>query len=411
MIDKLVSMKIIGGGAVFGVLAAGAVTTQDTTRLTSAAKIVTVAVGTSTPTTLQTAVTPARVATYSINAAAPSIISNNISSVKTQDTSNPSRSLKADQSGLLPLPGVNISGGEFGRVPGRPGYDYDYPNASEIDYIAAQGFKMVRIPFRWERLQPVINGALSTNDIKALIKSTDYALSKGLVVVLDMHDYASRRPNPTSVERYKVGSAEVPASAFSDAWLKIAGNYRGNNNVWLGLMNEPNGLPGATWWPTVQQTVVDLRQQGMTNKLLVPGISWTGAHSWIKSGNAAFASTFKDPGANYAFEVHQYLDKDSSGTKATCSVGSAQRVDAVLQWAKDQNVKLFFGEIGAGPDETCKREYANMLAKLDNSQAVIGWTAWGAGKWWKEDYMFRLNPLNGNVTSHMQMLKEAMANR
>lgn len=409
MIVKLVSIKFIGGGALVGALAAGAIATQDTTHLTNAAN--TAAVSAITATTLKTAVTPAIVASSNVGASVPTITSTNYTSVKAQDTSNQSSSLQTEQAAPLPLSGVNISGGEFGKVPGRLGYDYAYPNESEIDYIAAQGFKMVRIPFRWERLQPVLNGALSTGDIKALTKATDYALSKGLVVVLDMHDYASRLPNPTSIAKSKVGSAEVPASAFSDAWLKIAGNYRGNNNVWLGLMNEPNGLPAATWWQAVQQAVVDLRQQGMTNKLLVPGISWTGAHSWIKSGNAAFASTFKDPSANYAFEVHQYLDNDSSGTKGTCSVGSAQRVDAVLQWAKDQEVKLFFGEIAAGPSETCKTEYANMLTKFDNSQAVIGWTAWGAGKWWKEDYMFRLNPLRGAMTSHMQMLQTAMEER
>lgn len=408
MINKLVSIKIIGGVATVG-LAAGAVATQNTTGLTSATTTVAATSGSSTA--LQTAVTTTASASSGGSTMPSSPVTSSSTAIKPQDASTQSLSLQNAQAVPLPLPGVNLSGGEFGTVPGRLGFNYTYPSTSDIDYIAAQGFKMVRIPFRWERLQPVLNGALSTADVTALTKATDYALSKGLVVVLDMHDFARRRPNPTSVAAATVGSADVPVAAFADAWVRIAGKYRGNNNVWLGLMNEPNGVSTASWWQTVQQTAIVLRNQGVNNKLMIPGIYWTAAHNWVQSGNAAFASTFKDPGENYAFEVHQYLDSDSSGTKPTCVVGAARRVDAVLAWAKVQKVRLFFGEMGAGPDDTCKIEYGNMLAKIDKSQVAVGWTAWGAGSWWNQAYIFRLSPIGGAMTSHMQMLRTAMANR
>ena len=37
---------------------------------------------------------------------------------------------------------------------------------------------------------------------------------------------------------------------------------------------------------------------------------------------------FQDPGQNFAFEVHQYVDDDFSGTKANCSRGN-DAVDAL----------------------------------------------------------------------------------
>ena len=308
--------------------------------------------------------------------------------------------------------GVNISGGEFGKTPGRIGYDYGYPNSTEINYYKAQGFKIVRIPFKWERLQPELFGALSNADRTALKNAVDYAVASDMVVVLDMHDYAARRPSPSAATRISVGTKDVPFAALTDAWSKIMADYTNDRGkVWVGLMNEPNGLPGADWWAGIQQVVNDLRKQSIKNKMLVPGVSWTGAHSWIKSGNAAFAEQFRDPLNNFAFEVHQYLDSGSSGTSPNCTPQSNQRVDAVLSWAERRNVKLFFGEMGAGPNDVCRTEYTAMLGKLNASPATIGWAAWGGGKWWNQTYMFRLAPLDGNPTPHMRMLTDNLPRR
>lgn len=300
------------------------------------------------------------------------------------------------------LGGVNISGGEFGKVPGRNGYDYSYPDTAEIDIYKKLGFKIIRIPFRWERLQPVLYGPLSAGDQAGLKKAVDYATSQGLTVVLDMHDYGARNVSGT---RMSLGSGMLSESTLVDAWTKIASDYQGNTQVWLGLMNEPGG-DMSDWWRIVQQLVIDLRGQRITNKVLVPGTSWTGAHSWLSSGNAVYAAKFMDPAANYAFEVHQYLDNDSSGTHANCSVGAGKRVDAVLNWAQQSGKKLFMGEMGAGPDSTCQAEYDGMIAKLNASPAVLGWTGWGGGKWWNTGYFLRLDPINGLATPHLQMLEK-----
>jgi endoglucanase len=59
------------------------------------------------------------------------------------------------------LLGVNLAGAEFGwNVPGVFGTDYTYPTHTEIDYYAAKGMSVVRLPFLWERLQHSENGPL-----------------------------------------------------------------------------------------------------------------------------------------------------------------------------------------------------------------------------------------------------------
>ena len=58
--------------------------------------------------------------------------------------------------------GVSLAGAEFGvekadfsnRNPGVYGQAYQYPQRHTIDYFAAQGLGLLRIPFRWERMQP-----------------------------------------------------------------------------------------------------------------------------------------------------------------------------------------------------------------------------------------------------------------
>ena len=52
--------------------------------------------------------------------------------------------------------------------------------------------------------------------------------------------------------------------------------------------------------------------------LMVPGNHWTGAHSWVSSDNDEIMGTITDSGNNFVFELHQYLDSDSSGRNENC---------------------------------------------------------------------------------------------
>jgi hypothetical protein len=54
--------------------------------------------------------------------------------------------------------GVNLAGAEFAadaaHLPGVYGTDYAYPGNAEITAMAARGHKVIRVPLRWERIQP-----------------------------------------------------------------------------------------------------------------------------------------------------------------------------------------------------------------------------------------------------------------
>ena len=75
--------------------------------------------------------------------------------------------------------GVNLAGGEFGKVPGTYATDYIYPAPANIDYFAQLGFNLIRVPIRWERLQPTLGASLAAADLELLSLVVEYAAAKG----------------------------------------------------------------------------------------------------------------------------------------------------------------------------------------------------------------------------------------
>src|SRR5687767_15871968 len=86
--------------------------------------------------------------------------------------------------------GVNLAGAEFGATPtpgnlGTYGSAYIYPNAAEVDYYIGKGMDTFRLPFRWERLQPTLNGSFSSAEFSRLNSFVSYATSKGAHVIIE----------------------------------------------------------------------------------------------------------------------------------------------------------------------------------------------------------------------------------
>ena len=195
--------------------------------------------------------------------------------------------------------------------------------------------------------------------------------------------------------------------------MRLADAFKDDERVWFGLMNEPTGISAAAWKAIAQSVTNAIRATGARNLLLVPGTDYSGAHSWVSSGNAEQMATFVDPGDNFAFEVHQYLDVDSSGKQGTCVAGAgASRLAPFIDWAKSvPGRRGFLGEFAAGDpnitgQEQCRAELKALLDTVESSGVFIGWTAWGGGLWWEPSYIFRLEPkdLSGPDTGYMKML-------
>ena len=116
------------------------------------------------------------------------------------------------------LLGVNLAGAEFGsNVPGVFGTDYTYPTHTEIDYYAAKGMSVVRLPFLWERVQRSENAPLDAVELARLDDVVSYATGKGLKIEIRAAQLRLRLPcidrkhaNTQCGLRGFVGQARVP---------------------------------------------------------------------------------------------------------------------------------------------------------------------------------------------------------
>jgi endoglucanase len=286
--------------------------------------------------------------------------------------------------------GINLAGAEFGSVGGGAhGTNYIYPSNDSIDYYASKGMEVIRLPFLWERVQPTQNGPLDQSELSRIESIVDYAASKGMNVVLDVHNYGEAWGG-------LIGS-DVPNSVFADFWGKMATHFKGDANVVFGLMNEPNQQSASQWIGSANAAIDAIRDAGATQHILVPGSYWDGAHSWVSSDNdTVVGNGVVDPLKNYSFEVHQYLDGNSSGTSASVvspTIG-VERLTEVTDWARSTGNKLFLGEFGAAQDGASLAALDNMLKYMEqNADVWSGATYWAGGPWWG-DYMFSVEPDN-----------------
>jgi len=321
--------------------------------------------------------------------------------------------------------GVNLSVAEFGQgnLPGTYNSDYTYPTQAEVDYFRNKGMNIFRLPFRWERLQQTTNAALNSTELGRLHGFVSAATAKGVYVIIEPHNFARYYPDPANFQSSAQGlvGSYYPDSVFSNFWWRVAGIYKTNDHVIFNLMNEPNAMPTEQWVSTANAAIAGIRAAGSTNLIHVPGNQWTGAHAWTANyygtANSIAMLDIVDPANNYVFEVHQYLDQDSSGTHAnigptattTDPTIGATRLVAFTTWLRNHSKRGFLGEfavanstIGSTTNLVGDEAITNMLGYIQaNADVWEGWTWWAAGPWWN-NYMFTLEPINIGQPSQIE---------
>lgn len=292
------------------------------------------------------------------------------------------------------ITGVNLAGLEFNdrKLPGRLDHDYVAPTVEELDYYAGCGARAVRIPFLWERLEPRMGGEFDDAYWRLLSGLIEAAGARRMHLILDPHQYGRRRGEGGA--HVIAESAQVSGAQFAAFWRELARRCRGHGHVVFGLQNEPHDQDQATLARVHTGAIAAIRAAGARNLVLAPGSAWSGAHSWVSSGNAETARAVADPLGRMAYDVHQFLDHNSSGTNAGCVAGAgARRLAPFTLWARQHGKRGFLGEFGGGPSEGCARELSALLEYISRNRDVwLGWTCWAGGPWWDDDYPLSLEP-------------------
>lgn len=304
--------------------------------------------------------------------------------------------------------GVNLAGAEYGEGIGTYGKDYIYPSEKTVAYFAAKGMDTIRLPFKWERLQPQLGARLDGAELQRLRDAVTLIRKHGMRIVLDPHNYAYYGGK-------QIGSRDVPSFAFAEFWARLSVEFAGEKDVVFGLMNEPHDIAASDWLVAANAAIRAIRTVGANNLVLVPGTAWTGAHSWAADrpggSNATVMLGIEDPANNYAYEFHQYLDSDYSGTHTACdkAENAAAALLQVTDWLKTNGKRGFLGEFGAAANPQCLDGLENMLDVVAaNGDVWLGWTYWAAGDWWPADEPMNVQPTADGDRRQLQVLTKAI---
>ncbi|MFL9812012.1 glycoside hydrolase family 5 protein [Stutzerimonas sp. VN223-3] len=326
-------------------------------------------------------------------------------------TTTPSTGKGPAPANPIHLVGINLAGAEFGDQAGLPGryqIDYIYPGEADFKRYANLNLKLVRLPFRWERIQPKLFSELNAAELGRLLATLDHAKKHNMQVILDMHNYY----------RYYgklIASKEVPISAFADSWRRIAQKVANHPAVYgYGLMNEPHSTNGK--WPAAalaaSQAIRDIDQKRW---IFVAGDRWSSAFHW-PSYNTRLATDpwMRDPKNNLVYEAHLYLDKDYSGTYASRRAVydpmiGVTRAKPFVEWLSRNKLRGFIGEHGA-PDYSPSAIVAtdNLLKYLN--QHCVPSTYWAAGPWWG-NYALSLDVKSGKPRPQLPILQKHATNK
>jgi len=153
----------------------------------------------------------------------------------------------------VPDPDFGVSsiraGGVFSNMnPGSLGTDYFYPSPTDLRFLAGRGVKIIRLTFRWERLQPALLGPLSATELGCLTEFLSMIESLGMRAIVTPHNFAGYAvgTDATSVTRHYLAmdtTQPLNVNHLTDFWTRVSGALNGNPALFAyALMNEPTGL-------------------------------------------------------------------------------------------------------------------------------------------------------------------------
>lgn len=300
--------------------------------------------------------------------------------------------------------GVNVCGAEFGdspqfcnENPGEFGRAFTYNSERTVAYFANQGLGLVRMPFRWERIQPRLGMPLDPAELDRLKQFLAWAKEHKARVIPDVHNYgryrirAGGRVIDARIDQKIDGEPLVSREHFADLWRRLSSALERHPAVHAyGLMNEPHDMADSDWKGISQAAVDAVRGRGDETPIMVAGESYSNSERFARvNGPRAW---IKDPAGRTIYEAHCYFDQDFSGRYAKShdaelaadprlKTRGLRRVRPFLEWCAANKVKGFVGEFGVpGSDPRWLELLPPFLDALETAGVDACW--WAAGEWW-----------------------------
>ncbi|KAH7377975.1 putative endoglucanase 1 [Cadophora sp. MPI-SDFR-AT-0126] len=312
--------------------------------------------------------------------------------------------LAAHASATIFYAGVAEAGGEFGvwsansvkgtGLPGRFGTDYAFIDKKGIDvYVDQYKVNLFRVAFLLERMCPLSYGLgskFNETHFGYFADAINYITeTKAAYCILDPHNYMRYNdPSSQPMSGSIIGDAKDVTAAttaqFAAFWGELAGRFKNNTKVIFGLMNEPHDMATSLVLANNQAAIDAIRKTGAKQLIIAPGNSWSGGHAWTEGSDPTSAQLYKlkDPLNNTAFDIHEYIDTDYSGSHLQCVNLASQKLASVTAWLKKYQFKAMITEFGVGNGTQCQSYLTDIITYMEKNPEYIGWTAWAAGPFW-----------------------------
>jgi len=292
--------------------------------------------------------------------------------------------------------GVNLAGMEFSSGTYRQDTDPD-----QWDYYHDKGLDLVRLPFKWERLQPSLSGSLDSTYLGYIEACVDLAAARGMKVVLDVHNYARYNGNVIGA------GTGVTNADFADLWYRLADHFEGDPGIYAyGIMNEPFSTDDH--WPGAAQAAVNgIRQTDADTWIIIGGHGYSSAKNWQQWNDDLIISDPRSGDDRLMYEAHFYFDSDSNGSYGSYDGegGSPDRglihIANFVGWLQANDVPGFIGEIGIPDDDS---RWVDDLDRTLSYLYVNGLSVayWAGGTSWN-NYELDIHPLSNYTVDRPQM--------
>ncbi|WP_303828389.1 glycoside hydrolase family 5 protein [Asticcacaulis taihuensis] len=220
---------------------------------------------------------------------------------------------------------------------------------SDFGKIRAAGFSTVRIPlFTFKHLDK--DGHLDADYFKRIDQVVDAALSNGLTVILDEHDFETCAKD-----------ADACASSLSNVWYELSAHFKSApNSVIFELLNEPNGqVDDKIWNSWLVDLLAIVRETNPERNVIIGPTHWNSRNDLpllkLPENDRHIIVTFHyyDP-FHFTHQGASWADPETQKLSGIRWQGKPEEIaainadfDKVAEWSKASNRPIFLGEFGA----------------------------------------------------------------
>ena len=256
-----------------------------------------------------------------------------------------------------------------------------------IDKAASAGFTAVRLPVRWSNHASGDPPFTVDPAFMARVASiVDKLLAKGLIVVLNMHDYRQLDGDPLDAGEFSVPDPIVDVR-FVMLWEQIAARFQGyDSRLVFELYNEPHGrLDGEPWNVLAARALGVVRKTNRTRAVVIGPTHWNSASdlTLLKMPNDSNLIATIHNYAPFSF-THQGAEWVSPRLPVgvTCCTPSQQAemtapLDVAHTWSAASRYPIFVGEFGAySKADQASRVVFNRTMRAAAEARGMSWTYW-----------------------------------